>query len=105
MPLLSNNDGSATFYNWDDPVFKRRMGGESYWGTLLGAIQGGGVIASAFSHPMRVEALYDASEALTAHPGPLPSPVGVRANYRIVHTSGKTNYAGVWPADIERMTT
>lgn len=105
MPWISNNDGSATYFPWSDQLFLDHVScGTPWWGTLLGAIQGGGVVASAFDHAMRCEPVYDTVDALAAFPGPLPAPVGVQAHYRVVYANGVTYYRGVHPSDLMKET-
>lgn len=102
MPWISNNDGSAQWFDWDDPKFKLLVEiGVPYCGTLLGAIQREGVRASAFKHALRSVPVYDATAALAAFPGPLPAPIGTVADYRVIYANGVTYYHGVHPADLK----
>lgn len=104
MPYFVMPDGTCTELDWTADkaeISARSAAGETYYGTLAGAVLHGGVKASAFDRAVKSEPLYNALEALRRPVGaPLPSPVGHCASYRVIVLEGQFHHPGLAPGDI-----
>ena len=103
MPFFSNGDGSATHLDWvldRSEILRRLENKETYFGTLAGAVLYGGVQATAFDKPLRAVKVYHGTEAMAAvfaH-RPLPEPVGLKSEYRVVVLDGQFYHPPLHPA-------
>lgn len=88
MPIMMNSDGTCSHWDWDDPVFQRRMkAGERYWPSYLGPVLEEGVKMTVFDRAVRAEPVMKGCEWLTK--GRF-EPTGVVSSYRIIHADGRT---------------
>jgi hypothetical protein len=99
VAIMMNEDGTASMWDWNDPVFLHRAEmGESWWTSLFTPCCTKILRASAFESAMASEVIYDTQEALESWPGPLPHPIGVRASYKVTYANGRKYPAGVHPS-------
>jgi hypothetical protein len=99
--FLMNEDGTASMWDWNDPVFVNRVDiGEDWWTSLYTPCCSHGLVASAFEHSIAIESVYDAREALPSHMCKLPSPIGTRSAYKVTYANGKKFPEGVHPSEV-----
>jgi hypothetical protein len=105
MPFFPHGDGSAQYLDWiddKDEITRRIKNKETYFGTLAGAVLYGGVEATAFDQPIEAVEVYNGTEALEAifARQPLPKPVGLQSEYRIVVLDGRFHHPPISPPSV-----
>lgn len=103
MPYFLTEDGMAEHLDSISDraeIQARDAAGARWFGTLAGAVIHGGVAATAFDKPVRVEPLYDGAEALAQGSVAGLTPVGLAAHYRVVAMEGALLHPPRTPSDL-----
>ena len=100
-PLWVVEDGAAKAIPHTKTVYEdAKKAGITLYSTLAGAIIYGGVQAHAFRHPVKSVPVYNGEDALRLGSVTTLTPVGMRAEYRIVATPDGLVHPPKHPSDL-----
>lgn len=100
-PVWIVKDGAAVMVADGKGVMERlTQDGHKVYPTLASTILYGGVIASAFAHPLKAEPLFDGKAALDQGSVKGLDPVGIAASYRVCATPEGLIHPPAHPSDL-----